>query len=173
MPEASRIDGADSSKAADADNFASPSKNQIQYWLDLSLGLPPDLAGRLRAQQVSAILRVTPVMMAANILAAILCAVIFWCDANLWFLTLWTSAFIVTSLIGLKTSILARSRQTPRTASKRAITRVVPSEIRLELAWRILREHEGIVSGGKVNWLIDGLCGEGLPTIDLTHVDLS
>jgi hypothetical protein len=49
----------------------------------------------------------------------------------------------------------------------------VPSEIRLELAWRILRADEGIVSGGKVNWLIDGLCGEGLPTIDLTHVDLS
>ncbi|CEJ88061.1 hypothetical protein HYPGJ_31565 [Hyphomicrobium sp. GJ21] len=33
-------------------------------------------------------------------------------------------------------------------------------------AWRILREHEVIVSGGKVNWLIDGFCGEGLPTID-------
>src|SRR5712671_3887645 len=40
-------------------------------------------------------------------------------------------------------------------------------------AWRILREHEVIVSGGKVNWLIDGCCGEGLPTIDLTHADLS
>ena len=35
-----------------------------------------------------------------------------------------------------------------------------------------LRSHEGIVSGGKVNWLIDGFCGERLPTIDLAHVDL-
>jgi hypothetical protein len=33
--------------------------------------------------------------------------------------------------------------------------------------------HEGIVSGGEVNWLIDGLCGERLPAIDLAHVDLS
>src|SRR5258708_25004183 len=40
------------------------------------------------------------------------------------------------------------------------------------LEWRILRSHEGIVSGGKVNWLIDGFCGERLPTIDLAHVDL-
>src|SRR5258705_846673 len=39
--------------------------------------------------------------------------------------------------------------------------------------WRILREHEGIVSGDEVNRLIDGFCGEGLPTINLAHVDLS
>jgi hypothetical protein len=49
----------------------------------------------------------------------------------------------------------------------------VPSEMRLEFVWRILREHEGIVSGGKVNRLIDGLCGERLPTIHLAHIDLS
>src|SRR5450631_1259113 len=38
---------------------------------------------------------------------------------------------------------------------------------------RILPEHESIVSGDKVNRLIDGFCGEGLPTIDFAHVDLS
>jgi hypothetical protein len=48
----------------------------------------------------------------------------------------------------------------------------VPSGKWLELVWRILRSHEGIVSGGKVNWLINGLCGKRLPTIDLAHVDL-
>jgi hypothetical protein len=48
----------------------------------------------------------------------------------------------------------------------------VPSEMRLEFGWRILRSHEVIVSGGKVNWLIDGFCGESLPAIDLAHVDL-
>ena len=41
------------------------------------------------------------------------------------------------------------------------------------LVWRILRSHEGIVSGGKVNWLINGLCGERLPSIDFAHVDLT
>src|SRR6202171_4408821 len=45
--------------------------------------------------------------------------------------------------------------------------------MRLEFVWRILREHEGIVSGGKVNRLINGFCGERLPTIHLAHVDLS
>lgn len=34
-------------------------------------------------------------------------------------------------------------------------------------------KHEGIVSGSEVNWLIDELCGERLPSIDLAHVDLS
>src|SRR5437868_15117897 len=29
------------------------------------------------------------------------------------------------------------------------------------------------VSGGEVNWLIDGGCGERLPAIDLAHVDLT
>src|ERR1035437_9905754 len=39
--------------------------------------------------------------------------------------------------------------------------------------WRDLRQHEDIVSGCKVNWLIDELRGERLPAIDLAHVDLA
>ena len=35
------------------------------------------------------------------------------------------------------------------------------------LVWRVLRKHEGIVSGCKVNRLFSGLCGERLPTIHL------
>ena len=49
----------------------------------------------------------------------------------------------------------------------------VPSGMWLELVWRDLRQHEVILSSGEVNWLIDGFCGEGLPAIDLSHVDLS
>jgi hypothetical protein len=30
-----------------------------------------------------------------------------------------------------------------------------------------------IASAGKVNWLISGLCGEGLPTVHLAHADPS
>ena len=39
--------------------------------------------------------------------------------------------------------------------------------------WRNLQRHEVIVSGGEVNWLIDGRRGERLPAVDLTHVDLA
>src|SRR5262249_31130492 len=39
--------------------------------------------------------------------------------------------------------------------------------------WRNLQRHEDIVSGGEVNCLIDGRCGERLPAIDLAHVDLT
>src|SRR5215218_9563672 len=38
--------------------------------------------------------------------------------------------------------------------------------------WRGLREHQGIVSSGEVNWLSDWACGDRLPAIDLAHVDL-
>jgi hypothetical protein len=38
--------------------------------------------------------------------------------------------------------------------------------------WRILREHESIVSGNKVNRQIDWFCGDGLPTIDLAQSEL-
>ena len=37
---------------------------------------------------------------------------------------------------------------------------------------RGLRAHEVIASGGEVNRLIDGLCGERLPSVDFAHVDL-
>jgi len=30
-----------------------------------------------------------------------------------------------------------------------------------------------VVSGGEVNWLIDGFGGERLPTINLAHIDLA
>ena len=36
--------------------------------------------------------------------------------------------------------------------------------------WRNLQRHKVIVSGGKVNWLIDGRCGERLPAIDLAQL---
>ena len=42
-----------------------------------------------------------------------------------------------------------------------------------KLEWRGRRQHEGIVSSGEVNGLSDGLCGEGLPAVDLSHVGLS
>jgi hypothetical protein len=39
--------------------------------------------------------------------------------------------------------------------------------------WRNLQRHKVIVSGGKVNWLIDGRCGGRLLAIDLANVDLA
>src|ERR1035437_9286123 len=39
--------------------------------------------------------------------------------------------------------------------------------------WRDLRQHADIVSGCEVNWLIDELCEERLPAINLAHVDLA
>jgi hypothetical protein len=57
--------------------------------------------------------------------------------------------------------------------SDRRIERGCRPECGWNSVWGILREHESIVSGNKVNRLIDWFCGDGLPTIDLAHVDLS
>jgi hypothetical protein len=43
----------------------------------------------------------------------------------------------------------------------------------LEFAWRDLRQYEVIRSSGEVNRLIDELDGQGLPSIDFAHVDLT
>ncbi len=59
-------------------------------------------------------------------------------------------------------------------AQKPTLCRRVPTRVVLEFGVaRSPVTHEGIVSGCKVNWLIDGLCGERLPTINLAHIDLS
>jgi diguanylate cyclase (GGDEF)-like protein/PAS domain S-box-containing protein len=138
LPEASQVEDAVSRKTGDNDDFASFLKHRVQYWFDLSLGIPVDLAGRLRAQQVSAILRVTPFMMGANIFTAILCVVIFWSGDTFWFLTLWAGAFILTSIVGLKSCVRARSRNTPKTVSKRAITRVIVNSGVPAALWSVL-----------------------------------
>jgi hypothetical protein len=45
--------------------------------------------------------------------------------------------------------------------------------VALYVGMRNLQRHKVIVSGGKVNWLIDGRCGGRLPAIDLANVDLA
>lgn len=49
----------------------------------------------------------------------------------------------------------------------------MPSRIVLEMVCRDLRHFEVSESGGEVNRLIDGFCGEGLPTTNLAHIDLT
>jgi len=49
----------------------------------------------------------------------------------------------------------------------------VASESWLELMLRDLQKHQNIDLSSKVNWLIDELGGERLPSINLAYVDLS
>ena len=49
----------------------------------------------------------------------------------------------------------------------------LPSRIVLEMVCRDLRHFEVSESGGEVNRLIEGFCGEGLPPINLAHIDLT
>jgi diguanylate cyclase (GGDEF)-like protein/PAS domain S-box-containing protein len=138
MPEASRIEDAVSGEEGDHDDFAASLKHKVLCWFDLSLGLPADQVPHLHAQQISSILRVTPFMMGANIFAATLCVVKFWSEDTSWFLSLWAAVFILTSMFGLKSSLHARSRKTPKAVSKRALTRVIVNSAVPALLWAVM-----------------------------------
>ena len=57
--------------------------------------------------------------------------------------------------------------------SDSGVTDSVASESWLELMLRDLQKHQNIDLSSKVNWLIDELGGERLPSINLAYVDLS
>src|SRR5271155_4769962 len=48
-----------------------------------------------------------------------------------------------------------------------------PVAIYVGIDWRVFGRHEGIRSCGEVNDLIVWFLGEGLPSVDLAHDDLS
>jgi hypothetical protein len=48
-----------------------------------------------------------------------------------------------------------------------------PVAIYVGIDWRVFGRHEAIRSRGEVNDLIVWLLGEGLPSVDLAHGDLS
>jgi hypothetical protein len=58
-------------------------------------------------------------------------------------------------------------------ADNGSLAKLVPSRCVLEFVWRGLRLDEDIGSGGEVNRLVSELLGEGLPSIDFAHGDLT
>jgi hypothetical protein len=51
--------------------------------------------------------------------------------------------------------------------------RIGPVAIYVGIDWRVFGRHEAIRSCGEVNDLIVWFLGEGLPSVDLAHGDLS
>src|ERR1700757_2639040 len=49
----------------------------------------------------------------------------------------------------------------------------VPSRFGLEFVWRGLRFDEDMGSGSEVNRLVSELAGQGLPSVDFAHGDLT
>jgi hypothetical protein len=75
-----------------------------------SASIEEPLAGVLRAEQIAAVSRLTPMAMTANILSAALVAWAFWADPAYLFVVLWAALLVAASGLGLVRSMRQRAR---------------------------------------------------------------
>src|SRR3990167_7731443 len=101
--------------------------------------LPEAMAGRVRMEQVQSILRMTPVMMGANIIIAILVAFAGQGSPHTDGLTLWACAVVAYALLGLRGWVASQRRRSPNKAvSARGVRRITWQAGVLGSLWAIL-----------------------------------
>jgi diguanylate cyclase (GGDEF)-like protein/PAS domain S-box-containing protein len=103
--------------------------------LDPYRGLEPEQAARLRAQQIDSVFRLTPFMMAANILVAGLIAFTFQGAEHALPLMGWAIVFIGMCALGLWRWHSRSRSPSPRQASARAVRRVMRQALVPALFW--------------------------------------
>jgi methyl-accepting chemotaxis protein len=103
--------------------------------IGLPTGLDEDLLGRVRARQLETIRSLTPVMMCANILNAIIIAVTFLPVTNAPLLLAWTSVAVALALLAIRQWRRFRARPPKPTASARAIRAATVNAGVLGLVW--------------------------------------
>ena len=95
-----------------------------------------ETARRIRGEQVSAIVELTPMSATANVCAAVIVAVSFRGAASWVFLFAWSAAIVAFALVALRS--WGRAREHPiRAASVRALTQTRVNAVVLAVAWGI------------------------------------
>jgi diguanylate cyclase (GGDEF)-like protein/PAS domain S-box-containing protein len=89
--------------------------------------LPNEVAGRLRAAQVSSTLRMTPFMMAANIISIVVVLLVFWDTGYDDFLAIWGVGFALFIAVAMRQWWASYGMPPPARVSRRAVRRVVMS----------------------------------------------
>lgn len=95
-------------------------------------------AGRIRKEQLAAILRLTPAMMLANLANGSMLLYAFWAGGPRWFLVVWFAALCMTAALGLRAWLRSRKRQPPLTVSTRGIRRAVWHGFTLGAVWAVI-----------------------------------
>ena len=91
----------------------------------LAVQTPEAMAGRVRMEQVQSILRMTPVMMGANIVIALLVGLAGLSSPHRVALTVWASLVISYALLGLRGWVASQRRKTSKqTVSQRGVRRI-------------------------------------------------
>lgn len=104
------------------------------------LPAPPEaMAGRIRMEQVQSILRMTPVMMGANIMIAILVALAGYGSPHADALIIWACLVVSYALLGLRGWVASQRRRSPNKAvSARGVRRITWQAGLLGLLWAAL-----------------------------------
>ncbi len=96
------------------------------------------IAGRVRCEQVRAITRLTPIMMAANCVNVALTLYALWGHGHDLFLIIWASIVPVAIFVGIKTYLNLSRFRNIKTISKRGVRKAVRNAAFLGVAWGIL-----------------------------------
>jgi methyl-accepting chemotaxis protein len=104
-----------------------------------SIGVPSDadeqFAGRMRAEQLRVVRRLTPAMMLIIILNVAVLYFVFFARTNTLFLSLWAAVVITMALLGLRGWYIARGRPPKPTASLRSVKRATINSTLMALIW--------------------------------------
>ncbi|ALL15180.1 diguanylate cyclase [Caulobacter henricii] len=101
--------------------------------------VPDDMAGRIRLEQLSSILRLTPIMMGANILIAMLVCLAGSTGPHRDALLVWSALVISYGLLGLRGWLSAQRRKAGKfTVSERGLRRIATQAGLLGCLWGIL-----------------------------------
>lgn len=149
-----------------------------------SLGVPSDageeFAGRMRAEQLRVVRRLTPVMMASVILNVAVIYFVFFGQTNTLLLSLWAATAISMALLGLRGWYAARARAPKPTASLRSIKQATVNATLMALTWVYLDvlflEHFGSTEMLVVAAVKAGMMGAGafaIATVPLAAIAFS
>lgn len=135
-----------------------PPKGLTALWSRLSPPVPEAIAGRVRWEQLSSILRLTPVMMTVNIFNALLVCLAGFGGHRRSMLILWTAAVVCYGLLGLRGWVVSRRRKSGKnTVSARGARRVALQAGLLGALWGVLPLFALDDAGTHMNMLVVGL----------------
>jgi len=128
--------------------------------------VPEPMAGRVRWEQLVSIQRLTPVMMAANIVNALLVCLAGMAGPHKGLLILWTAVVVCYALLGLRGWAVARRRKSSKnTVSARGVRRVALQAGLLGCLWGLLPifvlDDHSVYMNMLVVGLIAGMIGTG------------
>jgi len=95
------------------------------------------VAARFRARQLQAVVRLTPLMMAANVLNVVIIVSLFWAHGPRIGLALWTLGVAAVVVLAMRAWAVTRARPRP-TASRRAMRRAALHAAGLGVLWAVM-----------------------------------